>query len=96
MHFLDWDLNTTGGDKGLGAKVDCEACEDVWLCVMTVYGVKRCRLERLGTAPDTEVGGVYREKGGGVGGCRLCGDTAGGSCAVRKRVFKATGVGEGQ
>ena len=65
--------------------MDCEACEDVWLCEMTVYGVKRCRLEHLGTAPDTEVGGMYGDKGGGVGGCRLCGDTAGGSCDVRKR-----------
>ena len=63
---------------------------------MILYGVNRCCLDRLGTAPEIAVGGVYGDNVGGVKGCRRGGVASEGSCEVRKRVFKATGVGDGK
>ena len=63
---------------------------------MILYGVNRCCLDRLGTAPDMAVGGVYGGIVRGERGIRRGGVASEGSCEVRKRVFRATGVGDGQ
>ena len=48
----------------------------------TLYGVNRCCLDRLGTAPEIAVGGVYIDNVGGVKGCRRGGVASEGSYEV--------------
>ena len=76
--------------------MDCDGCESNWLHAMILYGVNRCCLDHLGTVPEIAVGRVYGDNGGGVKVCRSGGVASERSCEVRKRVFKATGVGDGK